>query len=190
MTHQGPQARRRDRHYIDKVADDYLRMFPWLDRRALQIMLALSACFRSATVVFDDAAYAVGLGHTIGRLALLRVLYFAQDRHMSQAEIGKELQVTPSSVTSMVTGLERDGLVVRTANESDRRVIFVSLTPEGAEVSRQMLPLMPEVAEGLWQVFTTEEQQTLLDLLLKFLDELPDRDLRPGERHGTSSSSE
>jgi DNA-binding MarR family transcriptional regulator len=163
-------VRQRDRHYIRKVADQYRNEYPWLDQRALELTLALNACYKTMDVAHQRETYANGLGHTIGRLALLRVLYFSGAEALSQARIGKELRVAPSSVTSMVTGLEKDGMISRVINENDRRTIFVSLTDEGREMTKRLLPLMPKASKDVWSVLSEAEQKTLLDLLLKFLD--------------------
>ena len=43
-------------------------------------------------------------------------------------------RVTPPSITRVVTALERDGLVTRTVDESDRRVSRVGITPKGSRL--------------------------------------------------------
>jgi DNA-binding MarR family transcriptional regulator len=46
--------------------------------------------------------------------------------------LATELDVTPAVVTGLVDRLERDGLVRRRSNRSDRRVIHVAVTEAGA----------------------------------------------------------
>jgi DNA-binding MarR family transcriptional regulator len=46
------------------------------------------------------------------------------------------LQVHPTSVTSAVTRLEKDGLVRREAHPTDGRTILLTLTDEGRERAR------------------------------------------------------
>jgi DNA-binding MarR family transcriptional regulator len=43
-------------------------------------------------------------------------------------------RVTPPSITRVVAALERDGLVVREVDGSDRRVSRVAVTPEGSRL--------------------------------------------------------
>ena len=46
-------------------------------------------------------------------------------------------RVTPPSITRVVAALERDGLVRREVDESDRRVSRVAITPAGARLLRE-----------------------------------------------------
>jgi DNA-binding MarR family transcriptional regulator len=46
-------------------------------------------------------------------------------------------RVTPPSITRVVAALERDGLVVREADEHDRRVSRIAVTPEGSRLLRR-----------------------------------------------------
>jgi DNA-binding MarR family transcriptional regulator len=46
-------------------------------------------------------------------------------------------RVTPPSITRVVAALERDGLVVREVDASDRRVSRVAITPDGASLLRR-----------------------------------------------------
>jgi len=46
-------------------------------------------------------------------------------------------RVTPPSITRIVAALEREGLVRREADEADRRISRIALTPEGARLLRR-----------------------------------------------------
>jgi DNA-binding MarR family transcriptional regulator len=45
--------------------------------------------------------------------------------------LAAEERLQPQSLTRIITGLERDGLIERTPNEADRRELLVGLTPRG-----------------------------------------------------------
>jgi DNA-binding MarR family transcriptional regulator len=111
-----------------------------------------------------------GFGRTIGRSTLLRALYFADGKPLNHNEIGKLLRVTPATVTNMVNGLEKEGLVQRTPGESDRRTSLVVLTEDGRALCEDLLPMIPNLSADLWEGFSIEERALLLDLLLRFLD--------------------
>ena len=49
------------------------------------------------------------------------------------SEIAARLRVTSPSVTQIITGLERRGLVQRQRSKADRRVVTVSLTSQGRD---------------------------------------------------------
>ncbi len=71
---------------------------------------------------------------TFARYEVLRLLGFTHTGAMPMTRLGSLLQVHATSVTSAVDRLERQGFVVRSRGESDRRVVLASITPEGRSV--------------------------------------------------------
>jgi DNA-binding MarR family transcriptional regulator len=70
---------------------------------------------------------------TFARYEALMLLYFSRSGALPLGKIGSRLQVHPTSVTNLIDGLERDGLVVRAAHPSDRRTTLATLTDAGRE---------------------------------------------------------
>ena len=71
---------------------------------------------------------------TFARYEILRLLSFAQSGSMPMTRLGSLLQVHPTSVTSAVERLVRQGYVERLRREDDRRVVLAALTDEGRAV--------------------------------------------------------
>ena len=168
MTNRAEEEYRRDEEYVHGIVSQYVSRFPWADRLTMELTLALNSCSRSYRIAQERAMEGVGVGRIIGRSTILRALYFA-DRRLSHKELGQQLRVRPATVTSMVNGLEKEGLVSRTPGESDRRTSYVALTDEGRAMSERLLPTMPNLSADLWQSFSGEERELLLSLLLRFL---------------------
>lgn len=74
---------------------------------------------------------------TFARYEVLRLLSFTQSGSMPMTRLGSLLQVHPTSVTSAVERLVRQGYVERLRREHDRRVVLASLTLEGRHVVEQ-----------------------------------------------------
>lgn len=74
------------------------------------------------------------LGLTFARYEILRLLAFTQSGSMAMSRLGSLLQVHPTSVTSAVDRLVRQGFLERLRREQDRRVVLASLTPAGRRV--------------------------------------------------------
>ncbi|WP_460819899.1 MarR family winged helix-turn-helix transcriptional regulator [Nocardioides korecus] len=70
---------------------------------------------------------------TFARFEILRLLAFTRAGSMSMTRLGSLLQVHPTSVTSAVDRLVRQGYVERLRRQDDRRVVLASLTPQGRE---------------------------------------------------------
>lgn len=68
---------------------------------------------------------------TFARYELLMVLVFSRSGSLPLAKLGTRLQVHPTSVTSAVDRLERQGLVRRRPHPTDRRTTLAEVTTKG-----------------------------------------------------------
>jgi MarR family transcriptional regulator, organic hydroperoxide resistance regulator len=67
-------------------------------------------------------------------VAQIRGLVLLSDAgEMTAGELAKAAEITPASVTGMVDGLERDGMVTRQRSAEDRRRVTIALTAQGVE---------------------------------------------------------
>ena len=71
---------------------------------------------------------------TFARYEVLRLLSFTGSGSLPMTRLGSLLQVHPTSVTSAVDRLERQGVVVRERSAQDRRVVRAAVTGAGREV--------------------------------------------------------
>ena len=71
---------------------------------------------------------------SFARYEVLRLLSFVQSGSMPMTRLGSLLQVHPTSVTSAVDRLVKQGYVERLRREHDRRVVLASITRGGREV--------------------------------------------------------
>jgi DNA-binding MarR family transcriptional regulator len=74
-------------------------------------------------------------GLSFARYEALMLLYYSRRGSLPLGKMGERLQVHPTSVTNLVDGLERMGLVTRNAHESDRRATLASITAAGRAVA-------------------------------------------------------
>jgi DNA-binding MarR family transcriptional regulator len=68
---------------------------------------------------------------TFPRYEALMILHLSRRGSMPLAKIGKRLQVHPTSVTSLIDGLERTGHLRRVPHEHDRRMTLAEITGQG-----------------------------------------------------------
>ena len=81
--------------------------------------------------------------------------------------IGRKVLLTTGSITSAVDRLVRRGLVVRTADEADRRVRRVALTPEGRRLISAAFARHAADLDDVVAVLSPTERATLVALLEK-----------------------
>ncbi|HEY8530148.1 MAG TPA: MarR family transcriptional regulator [Paenibacillaceae bacterium] len=106
------------------------------------------------------------LGLSLGRLCLLYALQRI-GRPALPSELGDDMEVTRANISGLLAGLEKNGMVRREIDPSDRRRILVHLTPKGVETLKQAWPLYEEAIAGRFQPLSPEEKNALLSLLRK-----------------------
>ena len=67
---------------------------------------------------------------TLPRFDVMAALYRRREG-VTMSELSRMLLVSNGNATTVVDRLEKDGLVLRTPSETDRRTVFVALTETG-----------------------------------------------------------
>ncbi|WNG59256.1 MarR family transcriptional regulator [Archangium gephyra] len=86
---------------------------------------------------------------------------------MSQSELGRKLLRSNPNMTALLDNLERSKWIQRERSPEDRRVVVVSLTPEGRRVIERVFPAHAAHVTALMGTLTAEEQETLGELCKK-----------------------
>lgn len=92
------------------------------------------------------------LSLTFSRYEALALLSFARNGSMAMARMGERLQVHPTSVTSTIDRLERDGLVKRSPHPDDRRATLATLTKEGRALHAEATAELEAIRWGMGDI--------------------------------------
>ncbi|MFF5204422.1 MarR family winged helix-turn-helix transcriptional regulator [Streptosporangium sp. NPDC000396] len=125
---------------------------------AVRLMDAGARLDRASEVHFSR------FGLSTGRYRLLANLEDS-DGEKAPSQLAKSLGVSRATVTGLVDGLEREGLVVRRASAEDGRGAVVVLTARGAQRLRDMAADHFARIQALVGGLTTDERGLFLDLL-------------------------
>lgn len=85
------------------------------------------------------------------------------------SEISSFLRVTSPSVTQLVNSLEAQGLVLRSVDTEDRRVVRVGITEKGERILEKAAGTFHRLFEGLVEYLGEENTSQLAELLSKVL---------------------
>ena len=102
---------------------------------------------------------------TITQFGVLEALYHLGS--LSQSNIGAKLLKSGGNITLVIDNLEKYGYVARRRCESDRRVMWVDLTPQGRTKIEAVLPVHVAAIVAEISVLSPEEQVALGVLLRK-----------------------
>jgi DNA-binding MarR family transcriptional regulator len=98
--------------------------------------------------------------------------------HVRMHDLAEELGVTPRNITTIVDGLEREGLLARRPDPSDRRAIWLELTPLGLSLIEQVHQLEQDISVRFFEPLNAEQRRQLATILtaLGARDRFPMRD--------------
>ena len=99
--------------------------------------------------------------------------YLVQNPGAMQREIAQVSRTSAASVSSLLQGLERRGLVERRTADGDERSKRVYATLAGAELIAGFDTAMAAANETILAPLDAQERNTLLTLLTKITAELP-----------------
>jgi DNA-binding MarR family transcriptional regulator len=85
-------------------------------------------------------------------------------------DIGRSLNTDAGSITRMLSRLEKRGLIVRTRRDDDRRVVDLSLTPEGTAIAAQLPAVYCNVMRRHFVGFSQAEIDVLRGMLHRVID--------------------
>ena len=109
-------------------------------------------------------------------LALGAVLH-AGEAGLSHGQLGQRLMLSKAPVTGLVDRLARANFVKRRADQNDRRVSRVSITPAGAEKWKQAQETLSSNAKiDLKNSLDEDQQEQLLRLLSHLLSSFAEQD--------------
>jgi DNA-binding MarR family transcriptional regulator len=96
---------------------------------------------------------------------VLRVLRGAGPEGLACREIGERMITRDPDITRLLDRLEARGLVVRTRDEEDRRVVMARITPEGLRLLEVLDQPIAEVDRRPLQHLGEQRLRTLIQLL-------------------------
>ncbi|GGH23796.1 hypothetical protein GCM10008013_23160 [Paenibacillus segetis] len=102
---------------------------------------------------------------TTSQLAVLEVL--EQQGSLKPSDLIPFLSTTPAAVTMLLDRMERVELIRRDRDESDRRIVWVSITDKGHEESQRGIELRNTYLSGVLDKISTHNQQLLVFLMGK-----------------------
>ena len=115
--------------------------------------------------VLDRAAYVI-----------LRHLEKAGPQNVSS--VAARLNLDGSTVTRQVAAMERDGLITRTSDPTDRRGTVISPTPAGVQRMAAVQAARTRLYGDILAAWTPDDRETLAELLHRLNDALESRTRR------------
>jgi len=113
---------------------------------------------------------AAGIGITVEQWTILACL--CQKDKLSQQSLSQNTFRDKTSMTRLINTLEKQGLVVRIPDTTDRRANLVYLTQKGIDMEQKASAVVEQVAQHTLSILTEDELNMGTVLLKKIYDHL------------------
>lgn len=129
-----------------------------------QLCFPLYAASRETVKMYHP--YLSKLDLTYTQYVALMVLW--EENQVSVKRMGERLHLDSGTLTPLLKGLEKRGLVTRERSREDERVLLITLTEAGEQLKYQAVTIPAEMAKCV--KLSPEEIQQLYTLLYKLLE--------------------
>ena len=145
--------------------------FPDLEPSAVGAFLHL---LRTSTDVYEAFSRFLEK-HAIspGRFIVLTLLLRDAEKPMNPADLAECSGVARATMTGLIDTLERDGLVKREPDPSDRRMMLVGLTARGRTFIEGIMPDYFRRVSALMAGTTAADRKTIVNLMAKIQQGVP-----------------
>ena len=134
-------------------------------RRVAQMMKRILIHFRSQ---MDERLRPQGV--TTAQIQLLKSI--REEPGASGAQLARACHVTPQSAQTLLTSLEDGGLIARTKDRVNERILIATLTPRGEKLLETAETLLRVIEKKLWQGIPDSSIETLNRTLVRCLENL------------------
>ncbi len=97
----------------------------------------------------------------------LNALNFLRHGSLTMGELGQKMYLACSTATDLIDRMERNGLIQRERDTSDRRVIRLNMTDKGSEVIDEVLGARKRYLAGVLTKVAPEDRKALVENLHK-----------------------
>jgi DNA-binding MarR family transcriptional regulator len=150
-----------------EVLQEAAHHYPGLDPSSCYAFLHL---LKTADEILTlDADFLSSMGTRQGRFNLMMMVAHCAHVHgfPAAADLAERTGVSRATITGLLDGLERDGLIERLSDPEDRRVVRVKLTPQGEALLELVRPAYFRWFARILEPLAESEREHLVYLLQK-----------------------
>ena len=111
-------------------------------------------------------------GLSRSEFAMLHMIHNKKDEmgKLTLSELASFLEVSSPAVSRMIKTLEDKKFIVKSPSEKDRRISYVSLSPEGEALYESCAECMRNIGDRTMEAMGREDMIRMLELLQRFFE--------------------
>ncbi|HET9075042.1 MAG TPA: MarR family transcriptional regulator [Solirubrobacteraceae bacterium] len=153
---------------FDPIAEAARQWREHWGEQTVPAMTAVTSIMRAHQLMLSRLNAALDpFGLTFPRYEALMLLFYSRQGSLPLGKMGARLQVHQTSVTPLIDGLAKAGLVQRSPHPSDRRTTLATITPQGRRLAAQATEALNAMGFGT-EPLGPEELESLNGILAAF----------------------
>lgn len=131
---------------------------------------------RRVYTIMHDRIESAFAGHGFTLMQWIVLIYVRDGLARTATDIAREFRHDSGALTRVIDQLERRGLLERERSSTDRRVVNLTLTPQGRRTIEALLPVVVGQMNLALEPFTRDEfnqMRSLMERLVQHLQALP-----------------
>ena len=103
---------------------------------------------------------------------LIVIKHLGNEDGIAQNVISQKLLVSASNITKLLDKLEKNGMIIRTSSNNDRRVKLIKITDYASKLLDEVWPLYCAEVEKITEKLDAKDVAASQKILLQWLDKL------------------
>jgi DNA-binding MarR family transcriptional regulator len=153
-------------------------------RKYMEQLLSLFLKHALKPLLFDSEISEIE--KKVSRSELIALLMLKQRKQSTMSQLAADLGAPVSTLTNISQRLSKRGWIERKRDANDKRVILVTLTPDGEMLADRILEVIKRILKRVEEALTPEELQQFIPLLLKVVKAVQNAD--PPEKREKAAS--
>lgn len=153
------------------------RLIPGVDIQGLEMSTLIRMLANDYSAIVNQQTDSGELSGP--RMGILMHLMVAEERGKvagtNPTTLSHFQNVKKNTISSLLRGLEENGLIERTLDPNDKRVFLIRITPAGKDLVRSVAPRRLQLINDLSAGLTSAEKSQLIELLNKLRLSMRDR---------------
>lgn len=137
------------------------------DNKARQLLQSCIRMRRNMNGLSTDSELSQGEYYTLFSLRRISLLNLGHDQDVKASDLSEIMHISRPAVTRFLNTLEKKGFIGRDISKDDRRVILVTMTPQGQEAFQKRNSKMLHLADRLVEELGDHDTKKLIELLDK-----------------------
>lgn len=151
---------------LEKLKDEYSN----LDITSVLLYLEIQKAYKKMKLNHDELLKKFDLSEA--KFTIIMLLSYERDMMLSPSSLSEKIGSKKSTISGVLKGLEKSGLVRRKVLSEDKRTSYVQLTDYGLRKLKEFLPDNYEVVSKIFEVFSEDEKEQFYKLANKLKNHL------------------